>query len=386
MKFTNNVKLFISKSILVFINLLFVYKYLGRYIGSPITVTLFLVVFYIVLLFFTNKIIIPGKISYWFNWGLIFLFIGLAIFAFQQIPPTSLNVDRWSVITSFWGSFLNHEYPYKAESHMGNVPGPMPFYFILALPFYFIGELGYLTIAGFLLFIYIIEKLKIPGNQKFFLTAFLICSAFFQWDLVCRSNIFFNAILILGCLIWFNTIEKQKFNRKLIMNAIISGFVLSTRTVLIIPYILTYLYTLKEKKITLLHMIFFGIILILAFLITFIPFILNHFQDFLETNPFIVQSSSLIPLPYTIGFIVLTIFVSFLCKSEIDTYFLSGLILFISIFVYFIYYIALYGFHKAYLESMADISYFIFCVPFILIHILIIEKKNNRIISIQDQV
>jgi len=380
MKFKNNVKLITSKSILVFINLLFVYKYLGRYIGSPLTVTLFLAAFYITLLFFTNKIRIPGKISYWFNWGLIFLFIGLAIFAFQQIPPISLNVDRWSVISSFWDSFLDHEYPYKAESHMGNVPGPMPFYFILALPFYFIGELGYLTIAGFLLFIYFIEKLKIPESQKFFLTAFLICSAFFQWDLVCRSNIFFNAILILGCLIWFNMIEKQKFNRKMILNAIISGFVLSTRTVLVIPYIITYLYTLKTRKITILNLIYFGIILILAFFITFIPFILNHFQDFLETNPFIVQSSSLIPLPYTVGFIILTIVIAFLCKSETDTYFLSGLILFISILIYFIYYIALYGLHKAYLESTVDISYFIFCVPFLLIYILITEsapESNN---------
>jgi hypothetical protein len=377
---TKKIKLFTSKSILLFINLLFVYKYLGRYIGSSLTFTLFLAAFYIALLFFTNKIKIPGKKSYWFNWGLIFLFIGLAIFAFQQIPPISLNVDRWSVITSFWDSFLNREYPYKAESHMGNVPGPMPFYFILALPFYFIGELGYLTIAGFLLFIYIIEKLKIPESQKFFLTAFLICSAFFQWDLVCRSNIFFNAILILGCLIWFNMIEKQKFNRKLILNAIISGFVLSTRTVLVIPYIVTYFYTLKAKKITILNLMYFGIILILAFLITFIPFILNHFQDFLETNPFIVQSSSLIPLPYTIGFIILTIVTAFLCKSETDTYFLSGLTLFISILIYFIYYIALHGLYKAYLESMVDISYFIFCVPFLLIYILIIESapENNN--------
>jgi len=40
-------------------------------------------------------------------------------FIFYKIPVESLNVDRWSVITSFWDNFFKGEYVYFAKSNMG---------------------------------------------------------------------------------------------------------------------------------------------------------------------------------------------------------------------------------------------------------------------------
>jgi hypothetical protein len=78
---------------------------------------------------------------------------GLVIFITDQ---QSISVDRWSVITSFWDAVHHGEFPYAARSHLDNVPGPLPGYFLIAYPFYLLGDIGYLAIAGCLLLCFIL--------------------------------------------------------------------------------------------------------------------------------------------------------------------------------------------------------------------------------------
>jgi hypothetical protein len=68
-------------------------------------------------------------------------------------------------------------------------------------------------------------------------------------------------------------------------------------------------------------------------------------------------------------------FVSFFCiKQKNEIFFLSGIFLFMTILMYFIYQIVVNGFQNALYGSKTDISYFILCIPFLLYFVLN-EKK-----------
>lgn len=161
----------------------------------------------------------------------------------------------------------------------------------------------------------------------------------------------------------------------MILTGILIGLSISTRNVLVIPFLVTFVFQLKNGLITFKQLMLLGFISVLLFILTFLPFVYNHFEDFKIMNPFIIQSSALVPFEYTIMFIVMAFISGLFCKSINDIYFYSGLILFISIIIYFLYHINLVGFQKTFFGSDADISYFILCIPFCLFYILNSQKK-----------
>jgi hypothetical protein len=93
-------------------------------------------------------------------------------------------------------------------------------------------------------------------------------------------------------------------------------------------------------------------------------------------NPFLIQSSALVPFEYTLLFILIAFITGIYCKSIKDIYFFSGLVLFISIVIYFLYHINLVGFKNTFFGSDADISYFILCTPFSLFYVLSSKKTT----------
>ena len=350
----------ISLALFLFVNFLFTYKYLERFTSYAALLSVLVSLLYIVLYRKRNLLkFINKKIEV----SLIVIFIVICLLIWKKIPVETLNVDRWSVITSFWDSFFSNEYAYFAKSFAGNPPGPMPFYFILALPFYLVDELGFLSIIG-ILFFYWLMLYKQVNTINRILILLLILSAFFNlWEVICRSNIFFNASLVLGSLIYI--LNQKIFTYKaLIILGIFIGLLISTRNVFVISYIICFLYLWRVKAIQFKQLTILGIISLLIFTLTFIPVVYGHLEDFKQMNPFIVQSTFLIPFEYTILFVLMAIGTSFLCKNRNDVYFYNAVVLFVSILIYLIYYICLQGFTQAFTNSTVDISYFIFCIPF----------------------
>ena len=160
------------------------------------------------------------------------------------------------------------------------------------------------------------------------------------------------------------------------ISGILIGLIISTRNVFVIPFIIAFIYSLKNSKITFKQFALLGLLSLTTFLLTFLPFVWNHFEDFKVMNPFIVQSTFLVPFQYTLLFICMSVIVGFLCKTTSDVYFYSGLVLFASITIYYCYYFALIGFHETFFESIADISYFILCIPFCMFYLLI--ETNHK--------
>ena len=116
---------------------------------------------------------------------------------------------------------------------------------------------------------------------------------------------------------------------------------------------------------------------------TFVPFVYNHLEDFKVMNPFKIQSSSLMPLKYCLACIALFIFGTILiAKEKNDVYFFSGLILFLTIIVYYVYLIKEYDFENAFFNSQAHL-FILFSSLHNLSFIDYIVENENKIVKIE---
>jgi hypothetical protein len=320
------------------------------------------------------------------NLGLIILYVcGFLVF-FWFIPKESFSPDRWSVITSFWDFVLDRKYPYYARSFAGNYPGPMPVYFILAFPFYLIGEIGLFSMSGLLLLLYFFKKKK--SDSAFVYSSFLLLSStIIFWEMSCRSALLINAVLIF-ILIYYLVDIKVMDKKKFWMSAIIAGLLLSIRSSFSLVFVVWGIYVLRNNILPFRKLFLWGVVFVISFLLTFLPLVLIFRDDFFVMNPFIIQSSFLLPASWIPLLFVIAIIAGFLCKKKMDVIFYSGLTLFAAILIYFLYYIfqngvftALLGsvidavmqnsaratgVSTALLENVIDISYFIMAIPFIL--------------------
>jgi len=357
---SKGIKQLISLMMLLFINFLFSYKYLNRITDFALSISLIITVLYIVFFYISEKI--SEKLFFKLFIPAFIILVLLFIFAFSKISQESLNVDRWSIITEFWNAYFKGNYPYAAKSNAGNYPGPMPFYFILSLPFYFITEIGYFSLSGLILLVFFVSK---SDKNKVFILSFLISSLIIVWEILTRSAVLINGAIIL---IYFFYLEKINFAnlKQLVLWGILGGIVFSTRTVFVITFILSFIYFLRIKKINFLQTTIFGFSFVISFILTFLPFCLPFGSQFWEINPFIIQSSFLIPPSYIFLFITLAIIFSFFTHTVHDYFFYNGLVLFLTFFIYIMYHSVKSGFMTAYLESYFDVSYFILAIPFIL--------------------
>lgn len=364
----------LSLFFIFFINFLFISKYAYRYTDlfwllaiSVTTVQYFLIVKRKIIFSYFEKIKL--KPIY-----LLCSFLILFIFIAYKIPLDTLKIDRWSVIDSFWNNYFNDLYVYEAKSFDNNYPGPMPFYFLLMLPFYLINEYSFITAIGILILFSIFYHQK-KNELSLFNFTLTTCSSFFIiYEILGRSNIFFNSVLVIFSLL---VLFYKNFNSKyIVIKGVLIGLCLSTRNVYVIPFALGLLFLLFKEKQNFVKLFSIGLISIFTFCITFIPFIYNYFDKFLVINPFIIQSSFLMPSELSLACILLSLGCIYLIKNKLDVFFFTGLSLFVTILVYYIYIYSIRGFHATFFESHADITYFILCIPFFIYYYI---SSNNTL-------
>lgn len=369
------IQLKLSWLILLLINFIFLIKYIERVTSYYFIITFSITVIYYFISQFPQSLKIKDSYKIAILWTLVLSYFILSIILFKKIPQASLNVDRFSVITSFWDSFHQGDYAYSAHSHMGNLPGAMPFYFILAYPFYLIGELGFFSLMGLVIFILILKYSKLNINDQFSGILLVISSAFYLWETITRSNLFLNSSLILFAILYFLKTLQMNRLKHLIINGVIIGLLLSTRNVMIIPFIALFSYVFINKIYSFTDIMKIGLVIALVFSITFFPFVINHLDEFLVLNPFTTLSSFLMPSWLSLICISLSFASLFLIRKTADIFFCSGIFIFITMLIYAIYHLYLYGLQVSFFESKVDISYFILSIPFFIYYVLIDEKK-----------
>lgn len=375
------IKIYSSFLILLSINFLFGAKYFSRYTEWGMIIASGLVFIQVLFLYFfyTNKEFLKNKAVYIVGYGAVVFLIAVAILIHYKIPLESLNVDRYSVISSYLDNLFNDEYPYYAKSHMGNPPGPMPFYFIVAMPFYLIGELNLLSLSGYLVaLVLILKRISADNNRLIYLVLILMSSPFLYWELSTRSNVFtFSLFVLVALMNSYKTLEKETTKKRFWLSSLLFGISLSTRAAFITSYIIFFIFMIRRNINSR------GIILkyvcggAFFFTLTFVPLVLRYPNDFFFINPFIIQASFLVPTIYTVFFIIISIGMGFLVKKKSDMIFYQGLVLFIVVLIYFIYHIIISGIQAAYFDSIIDISYFIFCLPFL--YFFIIKNYSNSV-------
>ena len=235
-----------------------------------------------------------------------------------------------------------------------------------------------ISLLGIMLFLYLIFKpLKQTGIGAFIIV-FLLTSPIFLWETISRSAIFLNATLILAFLLY---LRRCNFNsvQSVVLAAFLGGLLLSTRNVFALPFILAASFYIKSEKISLKALAITSLIMASTFALTFLPFVWGFWNEFLLINPFIIQSSVLVPFKYTLAFFVITFFCIRFLNTEQDIIFYSTIVLFLTICGYAFYLIGILGFEHAYFGSAIDLSYFIFCLPFAL-YSLIENNKNIKFI------
>jgi len=370
-------KLQISILILLFINFIFSYKYISRYVDSGIYFSLFLFFFQLCVYLIQDRVKISFKQKSFFAYGFIGVILILVIIIHYTVDLSTLQVDRWSVISSFFTEFYNGDYPYFAKSHMGNFPGPMPVYFIISWPFYMLGELSILSCLGYCLYVFLVIKKYKSSNNLVFILIYLSTSLFLLWEIITRSNLFTFTIFVLFVLNEYSYYYKFKKNKFYIM-AIITGLLLSTRSVYILPYLIFFLSSLINKEISLKKLLVYISIMFIAFVSSFLPLVYFFKDDFFKMNPFIIQSSFFLPTIFSFIFIFIAFFLAFLVKSKSDKFFFSGISLFVTILIYSIYIVITNGFYDSLFGSSIDISYFIFCIPFLMTYLIIDEEMDKN--------
>ncbi len=374
----NKHKTSISLLLIIFVNFVFGYKYLSRITDFALTITILVCAVQYLSFYFIPKLNLHLTYIKLLTFSLITFIFLLNAIAIFNIPVTSLNVDRWSIISSFLTELFKGNYPYLAESNVGNPPGPMPIYFLIALPFYLVGELSLLSSLGYLILTFIILKqLKNNKTDLSYFPVIYLVSFFMIWEITTRSNIFSYSILALLALYHYQTVDRNKAVQ-FYLSAVITGLALSTRSVYVLAYIIFFLPDLISKQNSTKQLITFLSVAGLAFISTFIPLLIAFSEEFWIMNPFIVQSSFLVPTHYIMIFISFSLGCSLLVKNTNDKYFFSGISLFFAILTYSIYHIFKYGFIESYINSKIDISYFIFCLPFFTFYLLKNSILNNK--------
>lgn len=366
--------------IFIFVNFLFITKYTARHTQYYALIATVVTVFQLLIWLKKEYLLKISKYLTSIDIFLIIAFITVCSILFLKIPVLSLNVDRATVISSFWDNYFANEYVYFAKSHQNNPPGPMPFYYIIALPFYLIGELGYFSLTGIIVFYFVIRLNITPRHYKTTALLLILTSFFYMWEVICRSNILINGTLILISLVYFFT-QKKHNSKFIVITGILCGLFISTRNVYVIPYIIAFMFTLRNKQITITQFFYVGCIAVLVFALTFLPFVVNYWNEFLSINPFIVQGDHLMPFKYTLIFIALAFVAPFIARTTMDVYFYSTIVLFVTILGYFIYHIATSGFNETFHGSRADVSYFILCIPFALYYLIKTDSQPKTIIS-----
>jgi hypothetical protein len=353
---------YIAAGVIFFVNLLFAYKYSIRVsIEFGILFTLLYATVLSILFFYRDNISLKPVIYHF----VFFSYVLLLCIGLFYIDKITLNVDRWEMISIFFDSLSKGIDPYSQSASNGNYPAGLPFYFLLYAPFHFVGEIAIATLL-MLSFVYMYYVKK--NKKNFFIYVYaIIFSVAMIWEVLTRSTLIVNTYLIFFILLHVLNIEKFKMTN-LIVSGIITGLLLSTRTVLAFVFIIWGIYELKQKY-PLRKLFILGLFVMLAFVSTLLPFVLIWSDTFFERNPFSIQSTLLFDflIPVTIAFAVIF---GFLCKQKSDVVFYSGMFLFVVPLLEFFVKIRLEGITESWLNSYFDISYLLFCFPFF-IHVLI---------------
>lgn len=364
----------------LFINGLFVLKYVGRTQYSPVA-ALVLYIFAILLFFLSFKFLFRGASKKKLINSLIGLLsiisITIILLLHHEINPDTLNIDRWSAIHYFIQNLFDGIYPYAAQTHLGGYGSPFPIWQFFHIPFFLMGNISYAMIFSFLLFVIALMYYEENKEKKLFIILLLTLSPSFWYEAAARSDLFYNFILVFITILIIEN-NKVSLQKNTLLLGAICGLFMSTRISVIIPFFIflfpEFIKISVRKKLTFIGTIF------LAFALSFLPLILwdFHMLFLFEFNPFVLQSrqGNLFDVAFIIG---ISVFFSLRWQDNffrLNEYIAFALFAFIA-FTYLIKLISS-NFADNIFSSAYDITYFNMGMPFLIYSLATAFLRNNE--------
>ncbi len=360
---------FLPFLLFLLVNGLFVFKYSSRTSFSSFVVLVLYVVFVSCFLFLTRRKLelFSEKKTKCLFWCLLSV-VALIIFVIlNKIDPYSVRVDRWSAVTFFLDYLFRGEYPYGASTHVSatNFPSPFPVWYLINLPFYCLGDVGY-NLVFFLFFVLLVLRYYF-GSYKpplFFLCLLLLSPAYW-WEILVRSDSLSNAFLVFGFILLFSKKGYTLFGN-FWLSVLCCGLLASTRLSALLPLAL---YFFKSyTKLPLKQMLFFPLGVLLVVFITFSPFVFWDTETwiFFTRNPFMSQGGA--GNVYVLCFmVVMGVVLSFLWKNMFQFFLVATVFIFVFFVLsqIFMTYVRTDGKYIFSFE-VYDISYFTLMFPYCL--------------------
>ena len=362
------------------INLLFIYKYGRRVLHTR--VWLLMVVYVLIvgaffLLLKRYKAVLNEKSVF----GKLFIllsviFIILFFVIIHHVNGNALNVDRWSAMDVAIKALLNGEYPYTAVDHLGGRTSNFPGLLLIGLPFYLLGSVAYLQIFSFGLLACLIYKFFMSNYDRFFLLSMFLLSPAYFWEVVAKSDLMSNIILLLFFILFWKKLYGSDIFRNPYLLGLLVGLLFLTRGIVVLPLIIfmvkPFFADFKETN------IFFIVSFLIIISILIFPIVLTMppWDVVRENNPLSLQTSYLPSYVYII-LIVLSFIFSFKIKTLKHLLLSSFFVILLSSLFSFFFFLKHFSFHQLVLNSKFDISYFSMSLPFLIFSIGLMDSSDK---------
>ena len=279
----------------IFLNILFIWKYMSRTMFNPLIGIIFFILFCIFIVAIYYNIIKKNNknLTKYFIICILLISCSLIGYILYKIDPLSVNVDRWSATSYFLDGLFNGVYPYGIHTHVceTNYPSPSPMWFYLNIPFWLLGDVG----LGLIFFLLFITKMiywftNSYKNTLLFLLLLVISPAYW-WEIIVRSDGLSNSFVIFSFILFFEK-YKLSFQSQWIVTTILCGIMAATR--LWAPIAPAIYLSKSFLKVSLIRKIYIILIILLIVFLFFVPYIFWDTQNwiFFSRNPFLSETST----------------------------------------------------------------------------------------------
>jgi hypothetical protein len=301
------------------------------------------------------------------RWGLVGASLVVQVACLIAVSPETLRVDRWSAMTAFNNAVLNGTFPYVERTHLGSPLWGLPAGYLVGLPFQWLGDVGSLQVAAFLLFVFACRRLYSDRYDVSPALALLATSPLFLWEVAVRSDLTSNALFVVLVLFLCELWRDRKTPGRMAVLGGLMGLLACTRVVLLAPltvYLATYFRRDEARAgLTLVGAATGAAAAILA------PFILWSPRLFADNNPFVFQMA-LSPVPLRVAVVVACLAAGLAARDFGTQCLAGGLVLLGGVAAAFCTRAVATGWARALFESGFDISYFDLSAPFLVVPLL----------------
>ena len=355
------------------INAVFVYKYTARITSQPWAMSLLYLIIaslFVLLLFRRNEFKPCLKTQNVIYFSMIAFLAILFTFLMFHFDPQKIRVGRYPAMYDWITRFFNSEFPYASHTK----PSGFPFLFVMAMPFYFLGDLGFFQIFSFLTFAVLVHlRHRQKSINRFRLIFLLVASPIFLYEIVVRSDLISNMVMVMLYLAIFEVFSRRVGHIALYFLGIIGGLLLSTRGIVLLIYIPVFGYFFRRQIIS---PGLFPLSIFVGFFLPLVPFLIWDWTRFISFGPLSIQLSQ-IPDWLLILSIASCLYCGLTIRSLKRIYSSVSFILFGVTCVAFVITVFDYGWYQSVLRDGFDISYFCFALPFLLISFDFPEKGTT---------